>query len=209
MLRGQSSTEAGLRLTPFAVGISLGSLSTGIIINKSGRYYLMGMLCMGAFVAGLLSICTFSLTTPVFPQFFNFFVFGIGYGGTLTVTLLALVAAVDRKDQAVATSASYAFRSTGSTIGAAVGSAIFQNVLARQLRAHLGDSDEAAEVIRKVRERFDEFAGLPERWKGLVALAYMDALHAVFWSALALGVAAMICCAFLRENVLHRTLDRK
>jgi MFS family permease len=209
MLLGQTSAQAGLRLAPFTAGIPIGSLSTGLLVNKSGRYYFLGILCISTFAAGALAISTFSLTTPVFPQFFNFFVLGCGYGGTLTVTVLALVSTVRRSDQAVVTSANYAFRSTGGTIGATIGSAVFQNVLARRLREYLGDGKEAADVIRKVRERFGEFEGLPERWKGLVALAYMDALHAVFWTSLALGVAAIICCSFMRENVLHKTLDRK
>jgi MFS family permease len=179
------------------------------LVNKSGRYYFLSTLCTCTFAAGALAISTFSLTTPVFPQFFNFFVLGCGYGGTLTVTLLAIVSAVGRSHQAVATSASFAFRSTGSTFGATIGSAVFQNVLVRRLGAHLGNGDEAADIIRKVRERFEEFEGLPERWKGLVALAYMDALHAVFWTSLGLGIAAVFCCAFMRENVLHKTLDRK
>jgi hypothetical protein len=79
----------------------------------------------------------------------------------------------------------------------------------RRLGAHLGNGDEAADIIRKVRERFEEFEGLPERWKGLVALAYMDALHAVFLTSFGLGIAAVFCFVLMRENVLHKTLDCK
>ncbi|RPA96842.1 MFS general substrate transporter [Choiromyces venosus 120613-1] len=209
ILRGYSSAQAGLRLAPFAVGISIGSLGTGLTINATGKYYLLGQSVMLTFVLGVLSVCTFTLTTPIFPQFFYFFMVGTGYGGALTVALLALISAVDRSEQAVITSASYAFRSTGSTIGTTVGSAIFQNVLVKQLHVHLGSGGEAEGIIQKLRERFDEFEKLPEVWKGKAALAYMDALHAVFWTAFGLGVLAFVCCAYIREHTLHRTLDRK
>ena len=47
----------------------------------------------------------------------------------LTIMLLAMIAVVDHKEHALVTSASYTFRSTGSTIGITVASAVFQNVL--------------------------------------------------------------------------------
>ncbi|KAG0644784.1 major facilitator superfamily-domain-containing protein [Tuber brumale] len=209
ILRGYSPTQAGLRLAPFATGISIGSLGAGLITNATGKYYILGQTVMLIFVLGVLSICTFGLTTPLFPQFFNFFMVGSGYGGTLTVTLLALISSVDRSEQAVITSANYAFRSTGSTIGTTIGSAVFQNVLVRQLRVHLGSGEEVEGIIQRLRERFDEFDKLPEVWKGKAALAYMDALHAVFWTAFGLGILAFVCCAHLREHTLHKTLDRK
>lgn len=209
MVRGQSPTDAGLRLTPFAAGISVGSLSAGIAMNKSGQYYTIGLLTLLVFNAGVASICTFNLTTPLFPQFFNFFVFGAGYGGALTVTLLALIAAVDRSQQAVVTSASYAFRSTGSTIGVAIGGAIFQNVLGKKLIEYIGTGKEAMEIIDKVRERFDAIDSIPPEYTGRVKDAYMDALHAVFYVSLAIGVCALISSTFMREHKLHNTLDRK
>ena len=209
ILRGYSSAQAGLRLTPYAIGISIGSLGAGLTINATGKYYVLGQSVMLIFVLGVLSICTFSPTTPLFPQFFDFFMVGTGYGGTLTVSLLALIASVDRSEQAVITSANYAFRSTGSTIGTTIGSAIFQNVLVRKLRVHLGSGGEVEGIIQRLRERFDEFDKLPEVWKEKAALAYMDALHAVFWTAFGLGVLAFVCYMYVREHTLHKTLDRK
>lgn len=209
MVRGQSPTDAGLRLTPFAAGISVGSLSVGIAMNRSGRYYILGLLTMLVFNTGVASICTFNLTTPLFPQFFNFFIFGVGYGGSLTVTLLALIAAVDHSQQAVVTSASYAFRSTGSTIGVAIGGAIFQNVLKSKLLEYIGTGKEAMKIIDRVRERFDAIDSIPQEYRSHVEDAYMDALHAVFYVSLAMGVCAMITSTLMKEHKLHSTLDRK
>lgn len=209
MVRGQSPTDAGLRLTPFAAGISVGSLSAGIAMNRSGQYYTTGLLTMLFFNTGVASICTFNLTTPLFPQFFNFFILGAGYGGALTVTLLALIAAVDYSQQAVITSANYAFRSTGSTIGVAIGGAIFQNVLGNKLVEYIGTGKEAMKIINKVRERFDAIDSVPPEYIGRVKDAYMDALHAVFYVSLAIGICAMISSSLMREYKLHSTLNRK
>jgi len=55
------------------------------------------------------------------------FLVGAGYGDMLSVALVATVAAVPHHDQAVPTSATYAFRSTGSTTGVTIASAVNQN----------------------------------------------------------------------------------
>jgi hypothetical protein len=101
-------------------------------------------------------MCTLALTTPDWLPFIYFALSGICYGGMLMVNLSALIAAVDYAHQAVVTSASYAFRSTGATIGITVALAIFQNVLKLQLWARLGDREGAAEIIARVRENIDE-----------------------------------------------------
>ncbi|CUS13266.1 unnamed protein product [Tuber aestivum] len=191
---GYSTTQASLRLTPFAIGTSIGSLEAGLIINATGKYNTLGQTVMLTFVQGVLPVCAFRLTTPLFPQLFNFFMAGSGYGGTLTVTLLVLIFSADHSEHAVITSATYEFRSKGSTIGTTIGSSIFRNVLG---------------LIWRLREMFDEFDRLSEVWKGKAAFAYMDALHTVLWAELELGVLAFQCYTQEREHTQHKTLDRK
>lgn len=70
----------------------------------------------GVLVLSLALVSTFTLTTPAWRPFIYLFLSGIRYSGMLTITLLALIAAVDHKEDALVTSASYAFRSTWSTM---------------------------------------------------------------------------------------------
>ncbi|CUS11654.1 unnamed protein product [Tuber aestivum] len=208
-IREKKPEEASLRLTPFAIGTSTGSLEAGPIINATRKYYILGQTVMLKLVQGVLPICAFRLTTPLFPNFFNLFTAGAGYGGTLTVALLALISSADHSELAAITSANYELRSKGSTIGTTVGSSIFRNVLVRQLRVHLGSEKEGEGIIRRLRERFDEFDRLSEVWKGKAALEYMDALHAVLWTAPELGVLAFQYYTQARQRAQHKTLDRK
>ena len=127
----------------------------------------------------------------------------------LTIMLLALIAAVDHKEQALITSASYAFRSTGSTIGITIASAVFQNVLSMQLWDQLGDRDGADEIIPRVRDSLDAIKGLPLHWKMGVMQVYMTALRAVFLTILGIGALGAIASLFLREHKLHTNLARK
>ncbi|KAI5778364.1 major facilitator superfamily domain-containing protein [Geopyxis carbonaria] len=209
MLCGQSATGAGLRLTPFAVGISAGSLGSGIIMNKTGRYYTLGLCAMSVYNLGVGLFSTLNLHTPASPQFFYFFLFGLGYGAELTVGLIALIASVGHSEQATTTSASYLFRATGGTIGAAIGSAVFQRQLRISLLKNLGNSSIATDIIDRITQDFEEVLKLEGPWKTPVVDAYMQALHSVFYVTFGLGLIAMMTTALLKEHKLHRTLDRQ
>ncbi|RVD89588.1 uncharacterized protein DFL_000590 [Arthrobotrys flagrans] len=209
-LQGHSATESGLRLLPNAVGLSVGSLTSGYIMRHTGRYYGLGIGINTAFVSAIALITTFTLKTTDFPQYLAYFFVGYGYGGMLTVTLIALISSVDHEFQAVITSASYAFRATGSTIGVTVASAAFQNVLKGELERRLGGGGpEAEDVIRRVRESFEEIWKVPIEWRNEVLNAEMAALRSVFWVALGLGVVGWIAGSFIGHHKLHTTLNRE
>ncbi|TKA61554.1 hypothetical protein B0A49_11826 [Cryomyces minteri] len=188
-VRGLSATAAGVRLIPQSLGASVGSLGSGLIMRATGRYYLLNLGIETALVAAFaLVAATFNLTTPAWPPFIYFFLGGVGYGGILTVTLLALISAVEHRHQAVITSASYAFRSTGSTIGITVASAVFQNILKAELWSQFGDQPEASHVIDRIRDSIDEVKHLPPGWRDGVLETYMDALRGVWLTLFGLAL---------------------
>ncbi|OCK74156.1 MFS general substrate transporter [Lepidopterella palustris CBS 459.81] len=209
-VRGLSSTQAGARIIPLSIGTSIGSLGIGIITKLTGRYYLLNSVVEAISVLSLALIAgTFNINTPIAPPLVYFVLSGIGYGGMLTITLLALISAVDHEHQAVITSASYAFRSTGSTIGITIASAVFQNVLKAQLWKKFGDREGAAEVISRVRDSIAEIKNLPPGWTKGVLDSYMIALRGVWLAALGVGVLGALVSLGMREHVLHKNLARK
>lgn len=82
-------------------------------------------------------------------------------------------------------------------------------MLKRKLLEYVGTGKEAMKIIDRVRERFDAIDSIPQKYRSHVEDAYMDALHAVFYVSLAIGVCAMIASTLMREHKLHSTLDRK
>jgi MFS family permease len=208
-LSGSSTTETGIRLIPHTVGASIGSLGTGLIMKKTGTYKLLLMISMTLFVAGEGFVATVNLDTTIWPPILYLFVLGIGFGGTLTTTLLAIIAAVDHEHQAVITSALYAFRSTGSTLGITICSAVYQNILRTELLAKFGDEPGAREEIQRIRDSFEELDHLPSGWRAGVLVSFMDALRGVFLTGLGMAILAFISAAFVREHVLHTTLERR
>ena len=208
-VRGMSPTQAGARLIASAAGTGIGSIATGMYMRWAGKYYGLSAVGLGILVLGLGLICTFTLATPTFPPFLYLFLLGSGYACMLTVTLLALISAVDHSHHSVITSASYAFRSTGSSIGITIASSVFQNVLRSQLWKRLGHRSDANELIPHLRDSLEEIKTLPPGLKESVMDSYMVALRSVFFTALGLGVLGWVISLFMKQHRLHRKLDRR
>lgn len=208
-VQGLSATAAGARLIPQAIGTSIGSLGSGFVMRATGRYKILNYAVMTLQVASAALICTLNLATPVGLPFVYFFLGGVAYGSMLTVTLVALISAVDHQHHAVVTSASYAFRSTGSTIGITIASAVFQNTLKTGLWSRFGERKEAAELISRLRDSLDEIRKLPSDWIPGVLDAYMDSLRAVFVTLLGLTILGAAVSIAMREHKLHNNLSRR
>ena len=208
-VRGLSATQAGLRLISSAAGIGLGSITTGVIMRLTGTYWWLNLVVETLFVAGFALCSTFDLATPMWTPFLYIFIGGFGYAGMLTTTLLALIAGVDHAFQAVVTSASYAFRSTGSVVGITLASVVFQNVLKASLWRRLGGWEGAEDVIRDLRDNLEYVKTLPEEWRVEAVGAYMDALHMVFVTSLCLSFTAGLVSLFMREHKLHTDIGRR
>ena len=123
--------------------------------------------------------------------------------------LVALISAVDHKHHAVITSASYAFRSTGSTIGITVASAVFQNMLKSGLWTWFGNREDADELIRRIRDSLDEIWKLPADLKPGVLGAYMTSLRAAFVTLLGLAIVGGAVSLGMRQHKLHSNLARR
>ena len=208
-LQGYSATQAGLRFIPDSIGVGIMSIGSGIIMRWTGRYYFLNVFIQATFLIALGLTSTFALDTPGWLPFLYFFLAGVGYSGMLTVTLVALIAAVDQEHQAVITSASYAFRSTGSTIGITTASVVFQNVLTMQLWHRLGHERNASITIKRVRNNLSAVRELPPASMEAAMQAYMDALRAVFLTLLAMAVLGAVVSLFMREHTLHKNLSRR
>ncbi|KAL2811499.1 MFS general substrate transporter [Aspergillus granulosus] len=187
-VQGLSATAAGLRLVPQAVGCSIGSLGAGFLMRATGRYKIYNHITMVLLVASSALICTLTFSTPTSLPLLYFLLSGTAYGGMLTITLVALISAVDHEHHAVITSASYAFRSTGSSIGITIASAVFQNILKNGLWSRFGDRDHAREIISRLRDSLEEIRKAPADWIPGVLDSYLNSLRATFVTLLGLAV---------------------
>ena len=208
-VKGLSAAAAGMRLVPQSIGGSIGSLGCGLIMNYTGKYKILGLTVIAIFVLGTGLLTTLTFNTPDWPGYVYQFLVGVGYGGMLTVTLLATISAVSHDHQAVITSATYAFRSTGSTIGVTIASAVYQNILVSSLHSKFDGKKGAVDEIRRIRDNLDELKHLPKGWKAGVFESYEAALRGVFLTALSIAILGFVCGAFMRQHTLHTSLARR
>ena len=132
-LLGFGTQETGLLLLPQSIGGAIGSFSAGLIMRLTGKYGTLKMVVLGLYVAGATGFTTSTATSPIMLSETCLFILGLGYGGILTVMLLALLSAVDNKDQAVTTAILFVFRTTGATLGVTLSSTAFRTVLVSSL----------------------------------------------------------------------------
>jgi EmrB/QacA subfamily drug resistance transporter len=120
IVRGATPTESGLQLLPLTAGIMLGSLVSGQLISRIGRYKPYPMLGALLMVVGLLLLATLGVDTPFWRTGVFMGVFGLGLGFVLQPITLAVQNAMAPSEIGVATSSATFFRQMGATAGTAV-----------------------------------------------------------------------------------------
>ncbi|KZO93226.1 MFS general substrate transporter [Calocera viscosa TUFC12733] len=136
-VRLTTATESGMHLLPNSIALSIGSLFSGWMMRRSGKYWLLNLF--GAFLPIVSStlFATWSARTSDFHLWFDITPSGFGHSSLITSTLIALIASVDRADLAVATGISYLFRTTGQVLGVSLSSAVVQGLLNKYLHERI------------------------------------------------------------------------
>ncbi|KAK6465665.1 major facilitator superfamily domain-containing protein [Scheffersomyces coipomensis] len=208
-----TATQNGLRLVPNFFGVSIGSIGAGIYMRSTGKYYNFTIAVGILSVIGVIRILCISPEIPTWEQFVLLLPSGLGYSSMLTVTLLSLIAAVPAKYQACTTSIQYTFRSTGSTLGVAIASAIFQNLLRSNLYtkiyALVPDKDEAAEIIAQALANTNYSNHAPTALiKQAIIDSYANGCRGAFWFSVITVIVGFATSLFMREHKLHTSINR-
>lgn len=171
-LLGHTTSAIGLRLLPDSIGAGLGSFLVGLVIRVTGRYGIFRSITPALLLIGAGGFSFISMHTPwVLPEFF-LLCKGFGMGGALTMLILALLHAVPHEKHATATSALYAFRSTGATIGLSAASAVFYGRLNDHSSTDMPSCVDSEEC-------------------------YLDALYGAFRLALVFAFAGLVSAMFV------------
>lgn len=136
---GASPTEAGLLLVPMMLATTLSTNLAGRSIARTGRYSALppaGLVVMGA------SLALLGVTAPEHSRWLTelaLIPFGLGFGLTSQVFIVAVQGAVERRELGVATSLTGFFRALGGAVGAASLGAVFA--------AHGGDITAGVQAV--------------------------------------------------------------
>lgn len=192
------AADAGKRLIPGAVGGSIGSLGLGLLMAKTGKYWWFLVASASLVIACTVLIRTLGIDSSLAKQFLYLIPGGLGYGGLLTTTLVALLSSVSSEEMASATGTSYLFRSTGSIVGISVSANILNALLALRLQRYL-EPDAVIAIKRDVNAIWK----LPDIVRSKVLATYVSCMHDVFLFSIILAVVALIIGTGIEENKLH------
>lgn len=141
-----SATHSGLLLAPMLVASLVGSLVSGRMVARWGRYrsvVVAGTVLLGVGLA-LLSTMSVSTSPPAAAAYL--LVFGLSMGILIPVLILVIQNAVHPRDLGVATSSVQVFRQLGGSTGVAVFGALFNVRLAGLLAAGLPPDSPVSEL---------------------------------------------------------------
>jgi MFS family permease len=153
LVLGTSATNSGTILTPLMLGMVGGSIVTGQLVSRTGRYKWMatGGLALGTIAFFFLS--RMGTGTTQGELVLRMVAAGIGLGVSFPVFNLAVQNAFDHSRLGVVTAATQLFRSVGGTVGTAILGGVMNAALAKKL----GDltADPFVQMISKSQPQFD------------------------------------------------------
>ncbi|WP_406048850.1 MFS transporter [Kribbella sp. NBC_00889] len=206
--RGYSPTEAGLLTIPMMFGSFLGTVGSGQLITRFGRwkrYLVFGGLFL---TAGLAVLGTIDHASPYWYVGCGMLSMGIGMGMMMQNLVLAVQNTVDVSQVGASSATVTFFRSLGGAVGVSVLGAVLAtrvtDLIAENLRA-LGPEAAAAAQSGGGGSVLD-VNSLPAPVAEIVRHAYGDATGRIFVIAACSAVVSLLAVLFIREVPLRRTV---
>lgn len=196
---GVSATESGLRTLPMVAGLLSTSISSGILVGRTGRYKIFPVIGTAVMAAGFLLLSGMNAATPMWRQSLNLFVLGAGIGLCMQVLVLTVQNTVSFGDLGVATSGVTFFRTIGSSFGAAIFGSLFANFLDGRIGAALAVSGAPAVAAQSPQA----LHLLPTATAAPIIDAYADSLGRVFLYAVPVALAGFVLALLLKEVPLR------
>src|SRR5712692_3761186 len=226
---GTSATNSGLILTPLMLTSIVGSVVSGQLVSRLGKYKWLAILGMIISVAGGVLLVRLGVHSTNNDVLLAMLVMGLGMGFGMSLYTLVVQNALPRKI-GQATSALIFFRSIGGTIGlAAMGSAMtsaylptFTNALpaaAKQLPAKALAVFNNPQVLLSADTKAQlqsAFAAYGPQGRAIfnsileaVKMGLAQGIHNVFVLSLGIMIAGLVAVLFLKEIPLRGGGSRK
>ncbi|KAI8377966.1 major facilitator superfamily domain-containing protein [Radiomyces spectabilis] len=186
---GYNPSAAGLWVLPRTGLTALGCWAAGRYLRAVGRYRTFIRSTMVFHVLAVFAISQWTYDTPMWLRIIPMNLEGYCFGTVLVATMVALVADIDSKDSASATSMIYLCRSTGWLMGSTVASTILQANLKTYLLNTITGED-AEKIISFVRTSISEIQSLAPDIYQLVVAGLYSSIH----KALRFALLCSVCC---------------
>jgi MFS family permease len=203
--RGATPTEAGLLTLPMIAGNLIGSVVSGLLISRTGkwkRYLVAGSILL---IGGLGLGGTMDHTTELWQAGIFMAILGLGLGMLMQNLVLAVQNTVSARDIGTASASVAFFRSVGGAIGVSVLGAVLGNRV-KELAAQ-GFAAAGIPVGGGSAGATLDLADMPAPVRDIMRAAYGDATAEIFLIAGVTAVVALIAVLLITERPLRRTVD--
>ncbi len=205
VVKGASPTIGGLELIPLVTGIVAGSVLSGQLIARTGRYRVFPIVGCALLVVGLLLLSLIGADTPLWLTMLVMVVLGLGLAGNFQPMVVAMQNAADPREIGVSTSAVTFFRSMGGTLGAAIYLSIFFTILPDRIRSAYTAAGSDPEFVAAVREHPDQLQVLGSAAGGGAALddtSFLNRLVAPLAHPFKVGFSGAMSTVFLVAGLM-------
>jgi EmrB/QacA subfamily drug resistance transporter len=196
---GVSATTSGMHTLPMVVGMLTMSLSSGVIVGRTGKYKLFPVAGTAVMAIGFVLLSRMGPDTSTLVQSLYLVVLGAGIGMSMQVLVLIVQNTVDFADLGVATGGVTFFRTIGSSFGAAVFGSLFNNFLHSRVADAIAKSGAPPEAAQSP----DALHRLAPEVAAPIAAAYADALDLVFLCAAPVAVVGFVLALTLKQVPLR------
>lgn len=225
---GVSATNSGALLIPMTLALMIGSIVSGQLLSRVGRYKRIALIGLSLMTGGMFLLSRMDASTSQGVVVRNMLVVGFGLGLVMPLYTVVVQNAVPHRMIGVATATTQFFRSIGGTVGAAVFGSVmlnrytshFSQETPAQLRQLVPDQGRLAQILAPFQNPLQLTQVLPELQRqfgtlpggqsilssllGNVRSALVYSLDGVFLTATFLVAIAFIANLFLPEITLRK-----
>jgi len=198
LVKGLTPTHAGLLLTPMTMGTIVGSITTGRLATRTGRYKGLLLGGMGLIVVGVALLSRLGIESTISYVLVAAIILGLGIGLSFPMQTIAVQNAVEPAEMGVGTSGVLLFRQLGASVGLAAFGALFANRLKTNLATALPPGVKAPKGLTPAAVSHLP-ASLHDAFVGAVAAS----IPAVFEAALVCSVVAFLLGWLVEEVPLQ------
>jgi MFS family permease len=206
VIRGATATSSGLQMLPLLMSLVVFAMASGFLMERTGRINIWIQVGTAILTVGVGLLYTLRTSSNKGQEIGYLLLIGTGLGLVIQTTLLAAQAATRVRDLAVVTSLCNFFQTVGGVIGIAVGSAVFNNLVASELQSKLGGlPGMTPQTLFGIQNSVAVLRQMPEAVQLLAEEAFMTSLDTVFVMFVPFVGIAFLLSLFLEDKRLDKT----
>jgi len=146
-VQGSSATASGYQILPMMAGLMTGSIGSGQIVSRSGRYKWLVAAAMVVAGIGIVLMTQLHASTSIPTLWLWLVIMGLGIGPSMAVFTIIVQNAVPFRQMGTATSALTFFRQIGGSIGLAIAGTVFGSTVVAEAPKQLVSSGVPPQVL--------------------------------------------------------------